>query len=96
MALASLIETAVFIGHPPSVLDRWLEEAWTLLERVSGHRYYAFAKAVLWMQVAFGHLSGAVDLPKGLSACRNALLLAHTIGDDTLTANSPVKVSPNP
>ncbi len=90
MALASLIETAVFIGHPPSALDRWLEEAWTLLERVSGHRYFAFAKAVLWMQVAFGHLSGAVDLPKGLSACRNALLLAHTIGDDTLTVNATV------
>jgi ATP/maltotriose-dependent transcriptional regulator MalT/DNA-binding SARP family transcriptional activator len=90
MALAWLIETAVFIGHPPSALSRWLEDAWTLLEQASGHRYYPFAKAVLWMQVAFGHLSGAVDLPKGLSACRNALLLAHTIGDDTLTVNATV------
>ena len=42
------------------------------------------------MQVAFGYLSVAGDLQKGLSACRNAMLLAHTIGDDTLTANATV------
>ena len=42
------------------------------------------------MQVAFGYLSGASDLQKGLSACRNAMLLAHTIQDDTLTVNATV------
>ncbi|MCB2147151.1 MAG: hypothetical protein KQI81_11805 [Deltaproteobacteria bacterium] len=90
LALAYLIEAAVFIGHPAVMLNRWLDEAWSMLERVSGNRYYPFAKAVLWMQVAFGYLSGASDLQKGLSACRNALLLANTIQDETLTVNATI------
>jgi DNA-binding SARP family transcriptional activator len=90
LALAYLIETAVFIGHPAAALNRWLDAAWTMLERVSGNRYYPFAKAVLWMQVAFGYISGAGDLQKGLSACRNAMLLAGTIADETLTVNATI------
>ncbi len=90
LALAYLIEAAVFLGHPAPALNPWLESAWTLLERVSGNRYYAFAKAVLWMQVAFGYISGTGDLQKGLSACRNAMLLANTIGDETLTVNATI------
>jgi LuxR family maltose regulon positive regulatory protein len=90
LALAYLIEAAVFLGHPAAALNPWLESAWTLLERVSGNRYYAFAKAVLWMQVAFGYISGTGDLQKGLSACRNAMLLANTIGDETLTVNATI------
>ena len=90
LALAYLIEAAVFIGHPAAELNRWLQDGWSLLEAASVHRYYPFAKTVLWMQVAFGYLSAAGDLQKGLSACRNALLLANTIGDDTLTMNATV------
>ncbi|MGD9309327.1 MAG: BTAD domain-containing putative transcriptional regulator [Desulfosarcina sp.] len=90
LALAYLIETAVFIGYSTTMLHRWLEAAWAMLERVSQDRYYPFAKAVLWMQVAFGYLSDASDLQKGLSACRNALLLAKTIGDETLTVNATI------
>ena len=90
LALAHLIEAAVFIGHPAAQLNRWLQDAWCLLEAASGHRYYPFGKTVLWMQVAFGYLSVAGDLQKGLSACRNAMLLASTIDDDTLKANATV------
>ncbi len=90
LALAYLIEAAVFIGHPAAALNRWLEDAWAMLEKVSSNRYYPFAKAVLWMQVAFGYLSGSGDLPKGLSACRNALLLANTLEDDTLVVNATI------
>ncbi|MBC2709460.1 MAG: hypothetical protein HGJ94_00145 [Desulfosarcina sp.] len=90
LSLAYLIETVVFFGHPAVVLNRLLEEAWAMLERVSSNRYYTFAKAVLWMQVAFGHLSGADDLQKGLSACRNAMLMASTIEDETLTVNATI------
>ncbi|WP_155317861.1 BTAD domain-containing putative transcriptional regulator [Desulfosarcina alkanivorans] len=90
LALAYLIESAVFIGHPAPALNRWLETAWAMLERVSGNRYYPFAKAVLWMQVAFGFISGTGDLQKGLSACRNAMLLASTIEDETLTVNATI------
>jgi DNA-binding SARP family transcriptional activator len=42
------------------------------------------------MQVAFGYISGAGNLQKGLSACRNALLLANTIQDETLTVNATI------
>jgi LuxR family maltose regulon positive regulatory protein len=90
LSLAYLIEAAVFLGHSTADLKRWLQAAWSLLESVSGNRYYPFAKTVLWTQVAFGFLSVAGDLQKGLSACRNALLLANTIGDDTLTVNATI------
>ena len=90
LASAYLIEAAVFIGHSTTEVNGWLNAAWTLLETVSGNRYYPFAKTVLWMQVAFGYLAVAGDLQKGLSACRNALLLANTIGDDTLTVNATI------
>jgi ATP/maltotriose-dependent transcriptional regulator MalT/DNA-binding SARP family transcriptional activator len=90
LSLAYLIEAAVFIGHPAAVLNRWLQAGWTMLEKASGNRYYPFAKATLWMQLAFGYLSGAGDLQKGLSACRNALLLAATIDDETLTVNATI------
>ncbi len=90
LSLAFLIEAAVFVGHPVSEIDRRLDEARSLLEAMSGNDYYPFAKTVLWMQTAFGHLSAAVDLQKGLSACRNALLLANTIGNESLTANATI------
>jgi len=90
LSLAYLIEAAVFLGHPTVDLKRWMKAAWSLLESVSGNRYYPFAKTVLWTQVAFGSLSVAGDLQKGLSACRNALLLANTIGDDTLMVNATI------
>jgi LuxR family transcriptional regulator, maltose regulon positive regulatory protein len=90
LSLAYLIEAAVFLGHPTADLKRWMKAAWSILESVSGNRYYPFAKTVLWTQLAFGSLSVAGDLQKGLSACRNALLLANTIGDDTLTVNATI------
>jgi LuxR family maltose regulon positive regulatory protein len=90
LALAYLIEAAVFIGHPAAALKGWLEAAWAMLEQVSGNRYFPFAKAVLWMQVAFGYISGTGDLQKGLSACRNAMLLANTIEDETLLVNATI------
>jgi LuxR family transcriptional regulator, maltose regulon positive regulatory protein len=90
LAMSYLIEAAIFIGHPAAELKGWLETAWTLLERVSGNRYYPFAKATLWMQVAFGYITGAGDLQKGLSACRNAMLLASTLQDDILTVNATI------
>ena len=90
LSLAYLIEAAVFIGHPAAELKRWLHAGWAMLEKTSGNRYYPFAKATLWMQLAFGYLSGAGDLQKGLSACRNAMLLAATINDETLTVNATI------
>ncbi|WP_419660195.1 ATP-dependent transcriptional activator MalT [Desulfosarcina variabilis str. Montpellier] len=90
LALSYLIEAAIFTGHPATDLKGWLETAWTLLEKVSGNHYYPFAKATLWMQVAFGYITGAGDLQKGLSACRNAMLLANTLQDDILTVNATI------
>ena len=42
------------------------------------------------MQVAFGYIAGSGDLQQGLSAGRNATLLAGTIADDTLTVNATI------
>ena len=90
LALAYLIEAAVFIGHPVPELRRWLKSAWQLLEKASHNRLYPFAKALLWMQVAFGHISGTGNIQKGLSASRNAVLLANTIEDERIMVNATI------
>lgn len=60
LALAYLIEAGVFVGHPVTALKDWLETAQAMLATVSRNRYYAFAKSVLWMQVAFGQMAGLI------------------------------------
>jgi LuxR family maltose regulon positive regulatory protein len=90
LSLAYLIEAAVFVGHPTTVLKDWLEVARTMIAKASRSQYHAFAKAVLWTQMAFGYLAGTGDLQRGLSACRSALLLANTVDDDTLIVNATI------
>jgi len=90
LALAYLIEAAVFVGHPTTVLKDWLEAARTMIAKASRSQYHAFAKAVLWTQMAFGYIAGSGDLQRGVSACRNALLLANTLDDDTLIVNATI------
>lgn len=90
LSLAYLIEAAVFVGHDPAALKTWIKNGETMLQTLSDTRYFAYAKAVLWLQIGFGHISDAGDLQKGLSACQNAYLLALKIGDLNLQANAMI------
>lgn len=90
LALGYLIEAGVFLGADPSTLHRWLQEGETLLKRWSEKPFYAYAKAMLWLQIGFGQIAVPADLQKGLSACQNAYLLSLKIEDRTLQVNATI------
>ncbi len=92
-ALAYLMETAVFQGTAAEDLFLWLTRSEALLRRIGPRPYYTYAKALLWRQIGFGHIFGSGDLPSGLSACRNAELLARRISDDGLQRTASVITS---
>ncbi|MBL0712649.1 MAG: hypothetical protein JJV98_03005, partial [Desulfosarcina sp.] len=87
-ALAYLIETAVFIGFDPAVRTRWIAEGEALVKDASQLPHYAYAKALLWQQIGFGSIAETANLSKGLSACRNAVILGKRIGAHGLVANA--------
>ncbi|MDY0310971.1 MAG: BTAD domain-containing putative transcriptional regulator [Desulfobacterales bacterium] len=89
-AVAYLIETAVFQGAAPTDLAQWFTRAVELLQRVGTRPYFTYAKALLWRQIGLGHLFSAGPSAEGLSACRNAHLLARRIGDPHLQRSATI------
>ena len=89
LALAYLIETAVFIGYAPDARIRWMAEGAALLKEASRTPHFSYAKALLWQQIGFAAVTAdAGDLHRGLSACQNAVILGKSIGAPQLVANA--------
>ncbi|MCG8686673.1 MAG: protein MalT [Desulfobacterales bacterium] len=88
LCIAYLIEAAVFIRQPSRVILRWIDEGEALLERLKGMHRYTWARTLLWQQIGLGYIAGNGDIPKGISACRNALLLARRIENQDLMLNA--------
>ena len=89
LALAFLIETLVFLGRDPAEIGRWTRRGEKLLQALGDTPYYAYAKTMLWLQIGFGQITGGA-LQRGLSACRNAFLMARKIKDVTLQINATI------
>jgi len=89
LSLAFLIETLVFYGVDPNEISVWTQKGEMLLRSLSSMSYFAYAKTTLWLQIGFGLITGG-NLHKGLSACRNAYLMAGKIGDVTLQINATI------
>jgi LuxR family transcriptional regulator, maltose regulon positive regulatory protein len=92
-AVAYLIETAVFQGTDPANLARWLALAGELLQSAGTRPYFTYAKALLWRQIGLGHIFGTGQPAKGLSACRNAQLLARRISDPHLQRSAAILIA---
>ena len=90
LTLAFLIEAAVFLGSRRDALSAWIAEGEALLKDVSGIPYYLYAKTALWLQIGFGYIAGAADLHKGISACRNAYILAGKMDNDPIKVNAVI------
>lgn len=90
LAMAFLIEAQVFAGHDPGSCRQWIRHAEGLLTEHRDTPYFAFARALLWLQIGFGYIASGLDLSKGVSACQNAYLLAHKIESPRLMANSNI------
>jgi DNA-binding SARP family transcriptional activator len=87
LSLAFLIEAHIFSGNDAAACRQRIDEAELLLTENSRTPYFAYAKALLWLQVGFGCIAGGLDPGRGLSACRKAWLLAKQIGDAALETN---------
>jgi ATP/maltotriose-dependent transcriptional regulator MalT/DNA-binding SARP family transcriptional activator len=90
LSLAYLIEAGIFAGHDPPQMRQWVNRGEALLEKVADVPFYTYAKTILWLQIGFACISGGIGVHKGLSACRNASLLAAKMGHRPLAANAGI------
>ncbi len=90
IACGCLIEACVFVRQPSAVILKWIHKARKLLSQVSQTHRYAWARALLWQHMGFGYIAGNGDIPKGVSACRSAILLARRINNADLVLNASV------
>ncbi len=89
LALAYMIETAVFVGYDPAERRQWIADAEDLLNQTRHLSHFTYAKALLWQQIGLGSIAATTgDLHKGLSACQNAAILGKRIGAYSLVSNA--------
>lgn len=90
LATGYLIEAAVFIREPSSVILKWIQKAENFLETFSESQRFPWARGLLWQQVGLGYIAGDGNIPKGVSACRNAVLLGSQIGNPDLVLHASI------
>lgn len=90
LCTAYLIEAAVFIRKPSQVILTWILAGEACLKNLKGKHRYTWARTLLWQQIGLGYIAGNGDIPKGISACRNAILLAQRIENSDLLLNASV------
>lgn len=90
LSLAYLIEAAVFIRQPSAMLRKWIRAGEEALAGLGGRYRFTWARTLLWQQIGLGYIAGTGDIPKGISACRNAILLAQGIDNRDLVLNASV------
>jgi LuxR family maltose regulon positive regulatory protein len=90
LCTAYLIEAAVFIRKPSQVILTWIRAGEACLKKLKGKHRYTWARTLLWQQIGLGYIAGNGDIPKGISACRNAILLAKRIENPDLLLNASV------
>jgi LuxR family transcriptional regulator, maltose regulon positive regulatory protein len=90
LTLAYLIEALVFTGPDPSACRTWIAQGEELLADQGERPYYAFARALLRLQIGLAYIAGGLDLNRGISAARTAYLLAQRTNDPQLKANAGI------
>ncbi len=90
LSLAYLIEASVFIRQPSTDLLAYIRAGETALDNLGGEHRFAWARILLWQQIGLGYIAGTGHIPKGISACRNAILLARDIKNPDLVLNASV------
>lgn len=90
LSAAHLIEAMVFTGAGPEALLHRIRQGCALLERLRSRPYFTYAKTLLWLHIGLGSIVYGYNIPKGLSACRNAYLLSRQMNDEGLQVNALV------
>jgi len=90
LSLAYLIEASIFIRRPSKEIRDRIRAGEQALAVLGGQYRFTWARTLLWQQIGLGYITGTGDIPKGISACRNAILLAQGIDNPSLVLSASV------
>ncbi len=93
LAVGYLIEAAVFIREPSSVILKWIQKAEHCLAAMPEKERFTWARGLLWQQIGLGYMAGDGNIPKGVSACRNAVLLGSKINNPDLVLHASITMA---
>jgi LuxR family transcriptional regulator, maltose regulon positive regulatory protein len=88
LTIGYVIEAAIFIREPATVVTNWIHKGERLLLSIRATHRYPWARALLLQQIGLGYIAGYANFKKGVSACRNAVLMAQQIDDQTIALNA--------
>ena len=93
LSVGYLIEAAVFIRQPSGMILKWIKKGEEQLLQIRQKNRYPWAKALLWQQMGLGYIAGNGNIPKGVSACRNSILLGRQISNPNLVLNASITMT---
>lgn len=93
LSIAYLIEAAVFIRQPSRMILEWIKKGEKQLCHIHQKNRYPWARTVLWQKIGLGYIAGDGDIPKGVSACQNAILLGRQINTPDLELNASITMT---
>lgn len=90
LSVGYLIEAAVFVRQPPEMIKEWIKKGENYLRQMGRKNRFPWARALLWQQIGLGYIAGDGNIPKGVSACKNAVLLGRQIKNSDLVLNASI------
>ncbi len=93
LSVGYLIEAAVFVRQPSRKILEWINKGEAHLHAIRREDKYPWARALLWQQMGLGYIAGDGNIPKGVSACKNAILLGRRINNDDLVLNASITLT---
>ncbi len=85
-----LIEAGVFVRQSSSTIMGWIQQGERLLLDLREKDRYPWARALLLQHIGLGYIAGSGDLPKGLSACKNAMIMGQQINTPGVIMNASI------
>ncbi|MGM0644696.1 MAG: BTAD domain-containing putative transcriptional regulator [Thermodesulfobacteriota bacterium] len=92
LCTAYMIEAVVFLKSSPDLIETWIEQGKAVLESVNNRPIFTWARAVLWQQIGFGYIAGKGEVPRGISACKNAYILGSKIRNAEIQLNASIVI----
>ncbi len=93
LSIGYLIEAMVFVRQPSQKILEWIKKGESILDQVGSMTYFPWARALLWQQIGLGYIAGNGNIPKGASACRNAIILGKQIESIDLILNASITLT---
>ena len=93
LSVGYLIEAAVFVRQPSRKIREWIKKGENQLQGIGRENRYPWARALLWQEMGLGYIAGDGNIPKGISACKNAILLGRQIHNEDLVLNASITLT---